>query len=271
MTTTLLPVLHKKSYINSKYLNRKVRVDVFLPQNYLNFSVLPTLFLNDGQDYEQLDLIRSLEENNQKHPNSPIAVISLWANEKRLNEYGTIGQPDYGNRGNLADNYAKFITEEVIPKYKKSYLQLIHSEQTYFAGFSLGGLSAFDLTWENPSIFSKTGVFSGSFWWRKKAYEDGYDEDHDRIMHEKIKATQQVDLNQKFWLECGTKDETSDRNNSGIIDSIEDTLDVIEELKAKGFKEPEHIKYYEIVDGEHNFETWKAAFPVFLSWLYEEN
>lgn len=271
MKSNQLSVIHKKSYINSRNLNRKVRVDIFLPQNYLNFSVLPTLFLNDGQDYEQLDLVRSLEENNQKHPDSPIAVISLWANEKRIYEYGTIGQPDYGNRGNLADNYAKFITEEVIPKYKKSYLQLIHSAQTYFAGFSLGGLSAFDLTWEYPTIFSKVGVFSGSFWWRKKAYEDGYEEDHDRIMHEKIKATHEVDLNRKFWFECGTKDETSDRNNSGIIDSIVDTLDVIEELKAKGFQEPKHIKYYEITDGEHNFETWKAAFPVFLSWLYYEN
>lgn len=268
MTTASLSVLHKKSYINSNNLNRKVRVDVFLPQNYLNFSVLPTLFLNDGQDYKQLELLRILEENNKKYHSAPLAIIALWANEKRLNEYGTIDYPDYENRGDLANEYANFITDEVIPFYKKRYLQLIHESKTYFAGFSLGGLSAFDLTWEYPKVFSKVGVFSGSFWWRKKAYEDGY-EDVDRIMHLKVQQTREPNLNLRFWFECGTNDETSDRNNSGIIDSIEDTLDLISELKKKGFKECEHIIYEVIKDGEHNFSTWKKVFPKFLDWLYQ--
>lgn len=269
MTTTPLSIIHKKSYINSENLNRKVRVDVFLPQNYLNFSVLQTLFLNDGQDYKQLDLLRILEEHNNKHPEEPIAIIALWANEKRLHEYGTIGWPDYENRGDLAGDYSEFVRNEVIPKYQQRYPQLIHSGKTYFAGFSLGGLSAFDLTWEFPEIFSKVGVFSGSFWWRSKAYDDGYEEDHDRIVHQKVKATKDPDLNLKFWFQCGTNDETSDRNNSGVIDSIEDTLDVITELKAKGYKEIDNVVYLEIMDGEHNFKTWKAVFPTFLEWLYD--
>jgi enterochelin esterase-like enzyme len=268
MTTTPLPIIHKKSYISSKNLDRKVRVEVFLPQNYLNFSVLQTLFLNDGQDYNQLDLLRILEEHNEKHADAPLAVIALWANQKRIYEYGTIGWPDYENRGDLAGDYSEFIRHEVIPKYKNLYPQLIHPTKTYFAGFSLGGLSAFDLTWEFPEIFSKVGVFSGSFWWRSKAYEDGYEEDHDRIVHQKVKATENPDLELKFWFECGTNDETSDRNNSGIIDSIEDTLDLIIELKAKGYEEIDNIVYHEIMDGEHNFDTWKKVFPEFLKWLY---
>ena len=35
----------------------------------------------------------------------------------------------------------------------------------------------------------------------------------------------------KFWLEAGTKDEAADRNNNGIIDAIDDTLDLITALK----------------------------------------
>lgn len=266
MSKTPDSIIHKKNYINSTNLNRKVRVDVFLPQNYLNFSVLSTLFLNDGQDFHQLELERILEEHNRSFPEKPLAVITLWANEKRLSEYGTIDRPDYKGRGELATQYAKFLRLEVIPKFKENFPQLIQSELTYIAGFSLGGLSAFDLTWEYPKLFAKVGVFSGSFWWRCKAYEDNY-EDKDRIMHQKVHAKKEVFPSTKFWLQCGTKDEESDRNNSGIIDSIEDTLDLIEELKKRGYTEDEHIEYHEVKDGEHNFTTWKKVFPDFLKWL----
>jgi cyanate lyase len=36
----------------------------------------------------------------------------------------------------------------------------------------------------------------------------------------------------------GTEDETADRNGNGIIDAIDDTQDVIKEIKFKGSKSP---------------------------------
>lgn len=260
-------IIHKKKNINSKHLHRKVRVDVFIPQNYLNFSVLQTLFLNDGQDYHQLDLANILIKHNQEYPENQLAIVTLWANEKRIREYGTINRPDYMGRGDLANQYDKFLRLEVIPIFKAEYPQLVHPEKTYIAGFSLGGLSAFDLTWEYPDLFAKVGVFSGSFWWRSKAYEDNY-EDNDRIMHQKVAEKERIEIETKFWLQCGTKDEESDRNNSGIIDSIEDTLDLIEALEKRGFRVSEDVFYREVENGEHNFGTWKMVFPEFLHWLY---
>jgi len=38
----------------------------------------------------------------------------------------------------------------------------------------------------------------------------------------------------KFFFECGTADETEDRNGNGIIDSIDDTKDLISALINKG-------------------------------------
>lgn len=267
MSPTFSSIIHKKNFINSTNLNREVRVDIFLPQNYLNFSSLPTLFLHDGQDYQQLGLTDTLQKHNEIYPDKPLAIIALWANENRLNEYGTIDRPDYKGRGILATQHAKFLRSEVIPLFKTTYPQLIQSKSTYIAGFSLGGLSAFDLAWEYPHLFAKVGVFSGSFWWRSKAYEDGY-EDHDRIMHQKVAEHRTVTNETKFWLQCGTKDEESDRNNSGIIDSIEDTLDLIMALKKRGYKDGTDISYHEVPGGEHNFATWKRVFPEFLQWLY---
>ena len=57
-----------------------------------------------------------------------------------------------------------------------------------------------------------------------------------------------------------------DRNNNGIIDSIDDTIDLIKELKAKGYNNVEDIKYLEMPDGKHDIATWSRAMPIYLKW-----
>jgi enterochelin esterase-like enzyme len=70
------------------------------------------------------------------------------------------------------------------------------------------------------------------------------------------------------WLQTGTKDETSDRNKNGIIDAIDDTIDLIREMEAKGFKRPEEIQYVEVVGGTHDTATWGKAMAKFLVWAF---
>ena len=72
----------------------------------------------------------------------------------------------------------------------------------------------------------------------------------------------------RFWFETGTADETSDRNKNGIIDSIDDTVDLIKELEDKGFTRPADVQYVEMVGGSHNTETWAKAMPKFLVWAF---
>ncbi|MBK5270004.1 MAG: esterase, partial [Bacteroidia bacterium] len=49
-------------------------------------------------------------------------------------------------------------------------------------------------------------------------------------------------------------------------DSIDDTLDVVKELEAKGYTKGNDIYYMEMEDGRHDVETWGRALPVFLKW-----
>ena len=74
----------------------------------------------------------------------------------------------------------------------------------------------------------------------------------------------------KFWLQCGTNDETADRNKNGIIDAIDDTLDVIKELKLKGYSKANDITYVEIKGGKHDLPTWGKAFPDFIKWAFSK-
>ncbi len=155
--------------------------------------------------------------------------------------------------------------EELIP-YISEACRVSSFREKAFAGFSLGGLSALDIVWNHPAEFNKAGVFSGSFWWRSlDQNEEGYDDDKHRIMQQQIRKGK-FHRGLKFFFQCGNMDETKDRNQNGIIDSIEDTLDVIKELEAKGYENGKDIYYMEIKDGRHDVATWGRAMPEFLKW-----
>jgi len=252
--------------VRSKYLQRKVKVDVYLPPSYHQFRpyFYPALLVNDGQDMEELKLVNTLERCYSDQLIDELVVIAVHAGD-RLHEYGTSGRPDYMGRGNLADTYTTFIIRELVPYIYKHFRCMKHPEDSAIAGFSLGGLSAIDIAWNYSRWFSKVGVFSGSFWWRDKGLDDS-DPDAYRIMHDIIRNGEKRD-DLSFFFQTGTQDEECDRNNNGIIDSIDDTLDLIKELERVGYSE-EEIIYWEIEGGEHNYQTWSEIFPEFLRWAF---
>jgi enterochelin esterase-like enzyme len=256
-------IAEKNIVIKSEYLKRDVNCTLLIPENTEFNDSFSLLLLNDGQEIAGLKLKETLEELAASNKIKPLLVVGIHANDERLQEYGTAGKPDFKKRGAKAALYTQFITQELLPALHK----LTGVEQfasTVFAGFSLGGLSALDIAWNNPELFDKAGVFSGSFWWRRKDLNKGYT-DNDRIMHGIIRHTETTpDL--KIWLQTGTKDETADRNKNGIIDSIDDTIDLIKELENKGFKRPDDIRYLELVGGSHDTHTWSKAMPKFLLW-----
>ena len=258
---TLLIQIEEK--ITSKYLNRQVDLTLIYPK--IKNKKLPILFFNDGQDFSDLNMkfhIKALLDSNQI---MPFLCVGIHANEARLQEYGTASQADYKQRGAKAKQHNDFILYELLPYLNKKYLT--QNEGNVIAGLSLGGLSAMDIGWNNPKIFSKIGVFSGSFWWRQKSEEEGYTDENDRIMHNIVRAGTYKN-GMKFWFEAGTNDETSDRNNNGIIDAIDDTLDLVKELDKKGYKQLQDIVYEEVKDGEHNAKTWSKILPNFLIWAF---
>ena len=57
-----------------------------------------------------------------------------------------------------------------------------------------------------------------------------------------------------------------DRNENGIIDSIDDTLALIDELVKKGYRNGDDIQYKNYEEGRHDVKTWGSAMPAFLKW-----
>lgn len=257
-----------KGHFLSKNLKRKVHFRFVAPGNYKKSEAsFPLLLMNDGQDFQAMDLEKTLTRAFADRTVRPFCYVGIACNEDRMNEYGVSGIPDFKNRGKRASSYSKFIIEEFIPFLKEEFnLSATHQDWVY-CGMSLGGLSAFDIMYKHPEHFGKVGVFSGSFWWRKKAYVKGDLQDRSRIILDVIKNRAHV-AGQKFWFQCGTNDELADRNKNGVIDAIDDTLDVIKELEKKGYSYPGDITYLEVKDGKHDLPTWGNAFPSFLRWAF---
>jgi len=251
--------------INSALLNREVIFDVLMPENIDINHPLSLLLLNDGQEIEALQLKQTLQSLYDNNSITPVIIIAIHAGEERLQEYGVTDRPDFKKRGAKAGVYSQFVTTELLPAITGLF-PVYTFTSTAFAGFSLGGLSALDIAWDNSELFDKVGVFSGSLWWRSREIGKGYT-DADRIAHAMIRETA-GNPELKFWLQTGTNDETADRNKNGIIDSIDDTIDLIKELEAKDYKRPDDIRYVELVGGSHNAPTWAKAIPKFLIWAF---
>jgi len=247
--------------LSSTFLKRKVQLELFNSDLVNGNEPKGLLLLNDGQLAGSLFVQETIEKLRNQDTIIPIQVVAIHAGERQA-EYGVTGMRDFMGRGAKAGLYESFIIEELLPWLNLQTSFKYSSHNTAFAGFSLGGLSAFDIVTSNPSIFSSVGVFSGSLWWRSKSYENGYTE-NDRIVFNKMNHTR-VNADLKCYLMAGTNDECNDRNGNGVIDSVDDTLDMFDVLSSR-LRCPEQQLLLSIVNGGcHNPATWSQQFPEFL-------
>lgn len=250
---------------DSTHLQRAVLTNLYFTRKAMEEEKVELLLFNDGQDLLTMNLQNILEEIEQNNPLSSLVIAGIHCGKDRLMEYGTIVSADYKGRGAKAPQYEEFILKELLPSISEKLGDKTITAVS-FAGFSLGGLSAFDIVWNNPSVFSKAGIFSGSFWWRTVDQEDKhYNPSTDRIIHNQVRNGQFIQ-GLKFFFQCGELDESSDRNHNGVIDSIDDTLDLMRELLHKGWMEGKDMTYLQLKDGKHDISSWKKAMPSFLTW-----
>lgn len=266
-TPTPLPVTIDSLRFDSAYLtNTPRKVDVFLPPGYAQSTeTYPVLYAQDGQDMQSVRLKETLEILFAQNAIQPIIVVAIHASGERLSEYGTAGIPDYQFRGSRADLYTRMLLEEIMPEIEARYRVKTGPQHTSVMGWSLGGLMAFDLAWNHPGVFGRVGVFSGSFWW----HTDNTDLDsmlNSRIAHNMVREGP-LREGMRFWFESGFLDEEEDRDGDGVIDSVQDTRELVAELKALGYADG-NIRLLELEQGYHSPGTWAEALPDFLLWAF---
>lgn len=264
-TAKIDEVTFKIIELKSAFLDRIVRIDFYQPDNNLLTAEVSLLLINDGQDLIKMNFEQQFRSFNKNKLLNPLIIVGIHCGADRKNEYGMSAGPDYNGWGAKAGAYEQFIIEELLPLIRARFKDLKFPEISY-AGFSLGALSAFDIAWNHPEIFSLTGVFSGSLWWRTKDKEHkSYNPWVHRMMHKQV-AGSSYRPGMKFFFECGEHDEEEDRNKNGVIDSIDDTIDLMRLLIKKGYREGKDIHYLQLPDGRHDVSSWAKALPEFLIW-----
>ncbi|HZH95105.1 MAG TPA: alpha/beta hydrolase-fold protein [Flavisolibacter sp.] len=265
-TTDFTSIRVEQRNVDSVFLKRLVIVDFYIPDAVFGPGGLHLLLINDGQDLVKMNFTGMLEGLLGNGAIQPLMCVGIHAGEDRRMEYGTAKVLDYIGRGAKAAAYNSFVINELLPLIEKEFSAQPFKSRN-IAGFSLGGLSAIDITWNHPQIFTTAGIFSGSLWWRSKDVSHGYDEHFDRIMHRQIRE-RDYHAGLRFYFTTGSLDEVADRNNNGIIDSIDDTVALIDELQKKGYTHND-IAYKNYEDGRHDVETWGRAMPGFLHWGWQ--
>jgi enterochelin esterase-like enzyme len=254
----------------SRQLHNQRALTIFLPPDYDHHASAErrykVLYVNDGQDMPAVKLAGTLATLVTQHEIEPIIVVAIHATRDRLQEYGTAGIPNARGLGKRARKYAFFVLDEVLPYINRRYRTLTGPVNTAIMGWSLGGLMAFDLAWNHPDVFGAVGVFSGSFWWRTDD-EDTHARQESRIMHRRVRDTEAPGY-LRMWFEAGTHDEQEDRDNNGVIDAIQDTTELMDELDVKGFRRGLDMIYVQAEKGEHNQRTWGFMLPYFLRWTF---
>ncbi|MBL4934635.1 alpha/beta hydrolase [Clostridium sp. YIM B02515] len=252
----------------SRIMNNKRDIAVYLPESYKEDDnrSYPVLYMHDGQNLftgidDGSDIKWRVKETTDRlikeNKIQDIIIVGIYNNERRINEYTTSYVEKFKSGGRGGD-YASFIIQEIKPYIDSNYRTLKDRYNTAIAGSSLGGLISFYIGWNYSDVFKKIGAISPSFWWNSC-----------EIIKEIEKYNgDKKDL--KIWIDAGTAEETSDRNNNGVIDMVDDARDMVSVLNKKGLKPNEEIMYLEVNEGKHNEKDWAERFDKFLIYMFSK-
>ena len=236
----------------------------YLPPDYEPKREHALVLALDGQTMPRWRLRETLHDLVARRQMEPTVVVAVPSSPRRLDEYGTAGALDFKQRGAQAEAFQLFLRETVLPLVRQRVTVTADPARTGIFGASMGGLGAFDAAWQRPEVFGLAGVFSGALWWRRDNSSPPAQQ-ASRIVHRRVRETVgQPPL--RLWFQAGTLDETADRDGNGVIDAIQDTTELMDELARKGFHRGRDMEYRESEGGRHHEPTWAEALPEFFRW-----
>jgi len=257
--------LEKLPCVASPQLGRRRPLTIYLPPGYTHDHEHPLLVTHDGQEMSGWKLAGALARHHAAGHVTPV-VAAIPANHDRLHQYGTASRLNGDGFGARALEFQEFVTDTVVPLLRKRYQVSRRPAQVAVMGASLGALSAFDLAWRRPDVFGIAGLFSGSFWWRASNTSVA-EQQASRIVHQLVRESA-APRALRLWFQAGTQDEQADRDGNGVIDAIQDTTELIDELALKGFTRGREVVYQETAGGQHHPSTWARELPDFLRWAF---
>lgn len=283
----VLPQVIKVGLEAKAFAPDKVKLAIHLPPGYDPAAAIdyPVLYLNDGQDAAAVELEPTLARLYADDAMEKIIVVAIDMLPDRMGTYGlsdragqrsVIGDSRFGPVGSRAHDYSEWIAGELVPYIDSRYRTRRTPEGRSILGWSLGGLNAFNLGWEYPDVFARIGAFSPSFWLSSDR-ADAASVQRTRLAQGRVAAGPKR-AGSRFWFAVGTAEETDDRDGDGVIDAVDDTLDLVRGLERLGYaanpeyamrpSRDEDVAFELLQGGQHNQASWARMLPLFLQWAY---
>jgi predicted alpha/beta superfamily hydrolase len=241
----------------SKILGNARDVTVYLPAGYddRDDRRYPVLYMQDGQNLfdphrafipgQHWRLAEAADEAIGARTASPMIIVGVDnAGPSRIDEYAPTHDPKK-NGGGRADDYARFLLEELKPVIDASYRTLSDGENTAVGGSSLGGLLAMHIAAKYPHAFSRVAVMSPSVWW------------NDRVILREVDEFAGPHR-PRVWLDIGGRE-------GG--DAISGAQALRDRLRAKGWND-ESLLYHEDRRADHSERAWAARVRKVLEFLF---
>ncbi|OJJ14316.1 hypothetical protein BKI52_43335 [marine bacterium AO1-C] len=165
-------VIGKKLQIKSVHLKAKREVLIYLPPSYgaNNYTKYPVLYLLDGRKFFHSFTGAIAQLSSDASPQIPEMIVVGITSQDRIRDssptnslIGYNGKKDQALKiSGGADNFLKFIKNELIPLIDKKY-----RTNTYrtFTGYSFTGLPVLHALFTMPQTFSSYLIIDFSAWW----------------------------------------------------------------------------------------------------------
>jgi enterochelin esterase family protein len=145
---------------------------VYVPKQYDGKTPAAVMVFQDGHAYvsETGDFRVPVVFDNLIAEGAMPVTIGIFLNpghtsDKLPEKPGWGGNPN--NRSfeydTLSDQYARFLTEEILPEVGKTVTLTADARNRAICGISSGGICAFTVAWQKPEVFTKVLSHVGSF------------------------------------------------------------------------------------------------------------
>ncbi|MEE4208719.1 MAG: META domain-containing protein [Parvularcula sp.] len=255
--------------VESVHLEPLRHVQIWLPPSYDGAGQearrYPVIYMSDGQNLFDPRIANTgtdwgMDEAIVKGAADSLfdeaIIVSSWSTRDRAKEYN----PWVG-----ADDYARFLIDEIKPRVDREFRTETGPEATFAMGSSMGGLLAMHLVTHYPETFSACGCVSTHLplteyeveWISGIKEPEGRDKPMVEIMMEEDRF--EVPEGTRIFFDWGT--ETLDARYPEPHAALEAYL------SAQGLTEGEDYLFREYPGAAHNEASWRARIEDQLVWL----
>ncbi len=230
---------------------------VYVPAQYDGKTPCAVMVFQDGHAYvadkgehRVATVFDNLIHKAEMPPTVAIFLNPGHKSEKLPEKPGWGGNPS--NRSfeydTLSDQYARFLSEEILPEVAKTVTLTSDARNRAIGGISSGGICAFTVAWEKPDLFSKVLSHVGSF----TNIRGGH------VYPALIRKTPNKPI--RIFLQDGRHDLDNEHGNWPLSNQQMDA--------ALRFKK--YDSQFVFGDGAHNGNHGGAILPDSLRWLWRD-